>query len=161
MTRICSVNLRQIIQELQSKAAYFEKTGLIPTLDASYSVVKSDTLVSVDLQNELRSAFHKLLADHSESPDWHPESNDMVLDLVHPSMYPLVYGKSRVYKEELVGVNNAINLSGTGQMIEKDVHGVWGYGERGRVYSGPGIEMKKKRLERHVSVASSQSGVSG
>lgn len=29
-----------------------------------------------------------------EQKDWHPGSNKQVLDLVHPSLYPLVYGKT-------------------------------------------------------------------
>jgi hypothetical protein len=45
----------------------------------------------------------------------------MVQDLVHPSMYPLVYGRSLVLREELVGVTDAIeNWSGKGDVIEKD-----------------------------------------
>ena len=29
-----------------------------------------------------------------DQKDWHPGSNKQVLDLVHPSLYPLVYGKT-------------------------------------------------------------------
>jgi hypothetical protein len=45
----------------------------------------------------------------------------MVQDLVHPSMYPLVYGRTRVFPEECVGVENAIRgWAGKGTMIPKD-----------------------------------------
>ncbi|TVY87033.1 hypothetical protein LAWI1_G007198 [Lachnellula willkommii] len=90
------------VQELQSKARYYEKTRLIPTLDACASVVKSDELVSSELQAELRNAFDKLQADQKASPDWHPNSNDMVQDLLHPSMYPLVYGRTKAGKGEVI-----------------------------------------------------------
>ena len=100
--------------------------------------MKSDTLVSPELHEDLLSAFEKLIADSSESPDWHPKSNDMVLDLVHPSMYPLVYGQSKVYKEEVVGIGNAIALSGTGEVIEKDKYGEWSW--RKRAYTGSDAE---------------------
>lgn len=109
------------IQELRSKAKYFEETGIIPTLDASASVAKSDRLVSAELHDALRIAFDKLKDDHDASPDWHPNSNDMVQDLVHPSMYPLVYGRSRVFQETCVGVENAIEQwAGKGDVIPKD-----------------------------------------
>lgn len=109
------------IEELQSKARYFEKTGIIPTLDASASIVKSDCLVSADLHSALRRAFDKLKADQESSPDWHPGSNSMVQDLVHPSMYPLVYGRSRVFREECVGLTNAIEQwAGKGDIIPKE-----------------------------------------
>jgi hypothetical protein len=43
----------------------------------------------------------------------------MVQDLVHPSMYPLVYGRSKVLQEEVVGVSCAIDKwAGKGKVIE-------------------------------------------
>lgn len=109
------------MQELRAKARYYEKSGLIPTLDACASVVKSDRLVSSELQAELLDAFDKLKADQEASPDWHPNSSDMVQDLLHPSMYPLVYGRSRVFKDEVVGVNDAIEKwAGKGEVIGKE-----------------------------------------
>ncbi|KAF7853259.1 hypothetical protein EAF04_010761 [Stromatinia cepivora] len=106
------------IKELQSKAKHYEQTGIIPTLDACASIAKSDNLVSKDLHNSLRKAFDTLKSDQSSSLDWHPNSNDMVQDLVHPSMYPLVYGSSRVLKDEVVGVNDAIEKwVGKGDLI--------------------------------------------
>ncbi|OAL06822.1 hypothetical protein IQ06DRAFT_311930 [Phaeosphaeriaceae sp. SRC1lsM3a] len=106
------------IKELRSKAKYFEKTGIIPTLEACASVAKSDTLVSRELHEALRSAFDKLKVDQQGAPDWHPNSSDMVQDLVHPSMYPLVYGRSRAFEEECVGVDDAIKLwAGKGTVI--------------------------------------------
>lgn len=42
----------------------------------------------------------------------------MVLDLVHPSMHPLVYGRSRVIDDEVVGVEDAIDKwAGKGRVI--------------------------------------------
>ncbi|KAH7402048.1 hypothetical protein DE146DRAFT_452216 [Phaeosphaeria sp. MPI-PUGE-AT-0046c] len=106
------------IKELRSKAKYFEKTGIVPTLEACASVAKSDTLVSGELHENLRTAFDKLKADQQSSPDWHPNSNNMVQDLVHPSMYPLVYGRTRAFKAECVGVDDAIRLwAGKGKVI--------------------------------------------
>ena len=115
-------NLRyQCIEELRGKAKYFEETGIIPTLDACASVAKSDSLVTEGLHEALRIAFDKLKADHEASPDWHPNSNNMVQDLVHPSMYPLVYGRTRVFKEECVGVEDATELwAGKGNIVPKD-----------------------------------------
>lgn len=96
---------------------------MIPTLDACATVVKSDKIVSLELQHELRSAFDKLKANQGASPDWHPKSGDMVQDLIHPSMYPLVYGRSRVLNEEVVGVKDAIDKwAGKGEVIAKETY---------------------------------------
>ena len=44
----------------------------------------------------------------------------MVQDLVHPSMYPLVYGQSKVLDDEVVGVADAIEKwAGKGKLVRK------------------------------------------
>lgn len=44
----------------------------------------------------------------------------MVQDLVHVSMYPLVYGRTRAYKDECVGVEDAIRVwAGKGEVVPK------------------------------------------
>ncbi|EYB21944.1 hypothetical protein FG05_30655 [Fusarium graminearum] len=78
--------LEYCIQELRSKAKFFEKTHLVPTLDASASIVKSDNYIDQSLHEELQAAFAKLKLEQKDDPDWHPRSNDMVQNLVHPSL---------------------------------------------------------------------------
>ncbi len=79
---------------MRCKAEYFQKTGLIFTLNAdNNNVLKSDSLVPSSLQDDLRVAFEKLRSEQADDPDWHPWTDDKVQDLVHPSMYPFVYGK--------------------------------------------------------------------
>ncbi|EKJ69289.1 hypothetical protein FPSE_10542 [Fusarium pseudograminearum CS3096] len=108
------------IQELRAKAKFFEKTGLVPTLDASASVVKADGYIDESLRQSLQAAFTKLKLEQKDDPDWHPNSNEMVQNLVHPSLYPLVYGRSRVFRQEVVGVEDAIDRwSGKGEVIPK------------------------------------------
>lgn len=71
------------------------------------------------LRDELRAAFAKLKDEQKDSPDWHPGTDEKVLDLVHPSMYPLVYGRSRVFADEVVGVHGAVDRwSGKGAVID-------------------------------------------
>lgn len=112
------------IEELREKAVYFSETGIVPGLDLSASIAKSDILVDHALQLELQSAVKRLKESQASSPDWHPGSNDTVQDLVHPSLYPLVYGKSKVHKEEVVGVEDAIEgWTGKGEIIPTDNEG--------------------------------------
>ncbi|KAK4163299.1 hypothetical protein QBC43DRAFT_319850 [Cladorrhinum sp. PSN259] len=108
------------IEELRHKAEYFKKTSIVPTLDASYMVAKSDSLVSPQLRADLKEGFDRLQADQAANPDWHPNTNETVQDLVHPSMYPLVYGRSRFFEGEVVGVADAIDKwAGKGIVIPK------------------------------------------
>ncbi|KAL2256160.1 hypothetical protein VTK26DRAFT_2091 [Humicola hyalothermophila] len=108
------------ILELRQKAKYFERTGVVPTLDATFSIAKSGVLVPHDLHLALREAFARLQADQTSGPDWHPNTNETVQDLVHPSLYPLVYGRSRFLPQEVVGVEDAVDKwAGKGDVIPK------------------------------------------
>lgn len=69
----------------------FETTNSIEALNG---VFKSDTIVPEDLRLALIDAVKPLENVPEDQKDWHPGSNDKVLDLVHPSIYPLVYGQT-------------------------------------------------------------------
>ncbi|KAL8728685.1 MAG: hypothetical protein Q9166_005249 [cf. Caloplaca sp. 2 TL-2023] len=53
-----------------------------------------------------------------EDKDWHPGSNGQVLDLVHPSIYPLVYGQSLILTNENCGVSDCTTWIGKGQTLQ-------------------------------------------
>lgn len=106
------------IQELRGKARYFANTGIIPTLDATAAVAKSDSLIQPVLIEALRKAFSRLKKDQEDSPDWHPGTDETVLNLVHPSMYPLVFESTKLFQDEVVGVADAISKwAGKGTVI--------------------------------------------
>jgi hypothetical protein len=118
---VISCSYCQCIKELRAKAKCFEKSGLVPTLDATATVVKSDSLVDEELRGRLHAAFATLQHDQKDDPDWHPRTNDMVQNLIHPSLYPFVYGRSRAFMDEVVGVEDAVHRwSGKGEVIPKD-----------------------------------------
>ncbi|KZV97526.1 hypothetical protein EXIGLDRAFT_730457 [Exidia glandulosa HHB12029] len=71
-----------------------EKTGI--EIACCDRIWQSDTLVSDALRDALKQGTKVLENVPDEQKDWHPRSNGFVLDLVHPSLYPLVYGRSMV-----------------------------------------------------------------
>lgn len=80
-------------------------------------MAKSDVLVGPDLKAELVAAFDRLRADQAADVDWHPRSNDMVQDIVHPSLYPLVWGQSSFLQDEVVGTTDAVTKwAGKGEL---------------------------------------------
>ncbi|KAI5828686.1 hypothetical protein K523DRAFT_417386 [Schizophyllum commune Tattone D] len=54
----------------------------------------SDKLIPVDVRDALRTAAAPLENVSDAQKDWHPGSKQQVLDLVHPSLYPLVYHRT-------------------------------------------------------------------
>lgn len=106
------------MQELREKADYFEKTGVITVLDAELYLAKSDTIVSEDLVAGLKTAV-ALLEDVPETKkDWHPGSDGKVLDLLHPSLFPLRYGLTRVLPEGKVPLDGCLNYIGKGEVTK-------------------------------------------
>ncbi|KAF5680034.1 hypothetical protein FHETE_577 [Fusarium heterosporum] len=107
------------IEELRGKAAYFVKSGLIPTLDGPQdTVIKSDSFIDETLHRDLNKACSDLRQEQQDDIDWHPRSNDMVQDLIHPSMYHFVYDRSSFIQEEVVGVYNAMDFIGQGEPVK-------------------------------------------
>lgn len=71
-----------------------EKTGI--QMSPPPSVFHSDTLINKSLQTRLNENFCGLMKVDQKFYDWHPGSNEMVLDLVHPSMYCLALGRTHL-----------------------------------------------------------------
>jgi hypothetical protein len=59
-------------------------------------VYQADRLISERLKKKLIARVSVLENIPDDQKDWHPDSNQQVLDLVHPSLYCYVRGKSRV-----------------------------------------------------------------
>ncbi|KAF8864890.1 hypothetical protein BDZ45DRAFT_613502 [Acephala macrosclerotiorum] len=104
-----------IIEELRYKAGIFKETGTISVYNGD--VVKSDDAVPESIKLRLREQVRKLENVPEKYKDWHPGSNGQVLDLVHPSLFPLIYGQSRVVENELIDLKGCIESSGKGNTI--------------------------------------------
>ncbi len=103
------------IAELKLKAKVFEATGGVSVIDGD--VCKSDSLVSNDLRIALEKACEPLEDVPDIQKDWHPGSNNKVLDLVHPSLFPLVYGRSKILRKGSVSIDDCISRCGDGETI--------------------------------------------
>ncbi|KAI8265544.1 hypothetical protein K4K58_011222 [Colletotrichum sp. SAR11_239] len=107
------------ISELKKKAVLYEQTGLMPVLDYSIAVIKSDVIMTPDMAASLRKGVKPLEEVPTEDKDWHPNSNEQVLDLVHPSLWPLMYGRSRVLRDRVIGLDDALEHCGMGTVLPK------------------------------------------
>ena len=110
---------REMILELQLKAEEHSRSGWIVAYDPG--VLKSDTVVPNDVKLALQEGIKPLENVPEAAKDWHPGSNDQVLDLVHPSLWPLMYGISKRVVDPQ-GCNNDDLLAniGTGTIMSVD-----------------------------------------
>jgi Protein of unknown function (DUF4246) len=80
-------------------------------------VVKSDVAIPTFVKEALQAAARNLEAIPERYKDWHPGSDGKVLDLVHPSLFPLIYGRSRVLDDRLIGLEDCIKNCGKGVVV--------------------------------------------
>ncbi|KAL1603742.1 hypothetical protein SLS60_005332 [Paraconiothyrium brasiliense] len=90
----------QCLSEMRDYAKMEKELGFIPALDATATVFKSDNIIPTELKEDIRAAVFPLEDVPESAKDWHPDSDEKVLDLVHPSLFPLIYGLSRVLKPQ-------------------------------------------------------------
>ncbi|KIM39109.1 hypothetical protein M413DRAFT_447453 [Hebeloma cylindrosporum] len=110
------------IEELRYKATLVPEAPACPPPLVVYNgdVVKSDTAVSTELKASLQHAV-KVFQDKvpERLKDWHPGSNEKVWDLVHPSLFPLIYGRTRVLTNgETTTLEDCIKRCGQGEIAE-------------------------------------------
>ena len=105
-----------IIEELRYKAKVFKRTGAIAIWNGD--VVKSDVVVPEYLKMALRRAVAPLENVPEGSKNYRPGSDGRVLDLVHPSYYPLIYGRTHILPDRLLNVENCLNHCGEGVLTK-------------------------------------------
>ncbi|OJK04301.1 hypothetical protein ASPACDRAFT_73958 [Aspergillus aculeatus ATCC 16872] len=105
-----------IIAEMRWKAKVLQEEGTFAVFD-HVGVIRSDTAISKDLQQALRDAVAPLKDIPEEAKDYHPGSDNKVLDLVHPSLFPLVYGRTRILPDRTMTVANCLDHLGQGDVL--------------------------------------------
>ncbi|MFI6588438.1 DUF4246 domain-containing protein [Embleya sp. NPDC050493] len=90
---LTEAQVRYVLSELAHYAALRDgRTGV--EVSAVDGVWQSDTLIDDKLRSRLREAVRVLEQVPEAERDWHPGSDNQVLDLVHPSLFCLVRGVS-------------------------------------------------------------------
>ena len=94
------------IAELRDKAIDFRKDHFSPTLNADSGVCVSDALVGAPLQNELQQAFQEHLNSNHEGTFVEKEESNWMHDMVDPSLFSLVFGRTPVLNQGQVSFTN-------------------------------------------------------
>ncbi|KAG2009503.1 hypothetical protein CC2G_012433 [Coprinopsis cinerea AmutBmut pab1-1] len=109
------------IDELRHTARNFHTSPSGSIIVYNGNVVKSDSAVPPEITAALRKAVEPLENVAPQLKDWHPGSDQQVLDLVHPSLFPLVYGKTKVLpvgaKVTSLEAGDAVKRCGQGDVL--------------------------------------------
>ncbi|KAF7165022.1 hypothetical protein CNMCM5623_009374 [Aspergillus felis] len=107
--------LEWIIKEAQWKAEVFQDTRHVVAFDVG--VVKSDVAISEELRQALIEAVRPLEEIPKEQKDYHPGTDNKVVDLVHPSLFPLIYGRTRILPDQLISLEAFADHLGEGKVL--------------------------------------------
>ena len=108
------------IDEVRYRATkVLDPTNPPPVFVFQGDVYRSDNAVSPELNRELQEAVGEFESKIPEAKkDWHPGSNGQVWDLVHPSLFPLVYGRTRIPSDgQKTTLEDCISRCGEGVTI--------------------------------------------
>jgi len=113
---------RNCMEELREKAKMItiHKVGFVSVLDCEVNVVKSDWAVSDDLRERLIKAVKPFEDVPESAKDWCPGSDNKVLNLVDPSLFPISYGYSRALPHGTVPLETCTSYIGKGDEIPKN-----------------------------------------
>ncbi|KAJ5152482.1 hypothetical protein N7492_009762 [Penicillium capsulatum] len=104
-----------IVKELRWKADKLTSTGLVRVFDAG--VVKSDTAIPKHLQHDLKRAAAKFENIPEKEKDFHPGSDQKVVNLVYPSLFPLIFGRTRVLPDKVLSLDDCLRFAGEGEIF--------------------------------------------
>ncbi|KAI8802041.1 hypothetical protein BJ742DRAFT_762790 [Cladochytrium replicatum] len=114
--RVSQLEKEQIERNVRSCVPVPHALDMVYCGDNSGAIPMISSLLREKLISELR-----VLEDVPESAkDWHPESDNKVLDLIHPSLFPICFGKTGGLKssqilanlpwDQLLGAGNPVNV---------------------------------------------------
>ncbi|KAJ2199590.1 hypothetical protein IW144_001471 [Coemansia sp. RSA 522] len=119
-----------VFDELKHYAA-LHVAGSSVKLSAVENVWVSDSLVDVDTTQELKRYAAVLENVPEKDRDYHPNTNNQVVNLVNPSLFPLIYARSSFLSQPISSPAAAVDPKTFGQFPgsfkqwKEDIEKVW------------------------------------
>ncbi|KAJ5376113.1 Protein of unknown function DUF4246 [Penicillium cosmopolitanum] len=104
-----------IVKEVEWKAKILKETGIVSAFDPG--VFRSDAAVPEEVRQALKDAVKPLEDVPEDQKDYHPGSDNQVINLVHPSLFPIVYGRTRVLADNIIDLDDCLHHVGEGELI--------------------------------------------
>ncbi|KAJ2448034.1 hypothetical protein GGF42_005255 [Coemansia sp. RSA 2424] len=111
---LTDVEFRYVLDEL----AYYSSLhhpGSNVRLSAADGVWLSDSLIDTATTNALKEYATMLESTASRQKDWHPDGESRVLNLIDPSLFPLIYSRSKLCRHTCMSPQAALNPGAPGE----------------------------------------------
>lgn len=107
-----------VVAELSFKAKIARKTGFVNVFNGD--VVKScaDFFHHDEFQQELCKAIFGLEQGLEAVPEYRMATEKREFDFVHPAFFPVVFGKTRILRDRTIGIDDAIDYMGKGEVLQ-------------------------------------------
>lgn len=105
-----------ICDELKFKARLYQRTGTVSVFNGD--VIKADKRAFVSIVENIRRATENLEKIAAPIELYHKVAvEDRERSFMHPSLFPLVFGRSRILRDRVIGVDEAIDSIGQGEVL--------------------------------------------
>lgn len=95
-----SKNWEEVFDYVLRELEWYDKLESTRLAEGQFKVGPDDRIVisdnAIDKNTAKEFASEVAAFEAAEAKDYHPGSNDLVVDLVHPSLYQLVYGRTKI-----------------------------------------------------------------
>lgn len=85
--------------------------------DVSSCIVKSDSIISDDIKKRLQRAVQVLEDVPNQVQKFSPNQEEIESYLIEPSLFPLIYGKSRVLKDRKLDIDTSLDAVCEGEVV--------------------------------------------
>nr|XP_036574484.1 uncharacterized protein CTRU02_15579 [Colletotrichum truncatum]KAF6780922.1 hypothetical protein CTRU02_15579 [Colletotrichum truncatum] len=117
------------IDELQEKAEIYRQTGIVAVLDIAVRLARSDRVIPPELQQSLKIAaidierttsfktYKNIRTKNTQIETTDSTSANTAIQLIDPTLYPLIYGRSRVLPDKEIGLDDCLRHMSKGNTV--------------------------------------------
>ncbi|KAJ2452443.1 hypothetical protein GGF42_004031 [Coemansia sp. RSA 2424] len=111
---LTDVEFRYVLDELVYYSS-LHLPGSNVRLSAADGVWFSDSLIDTATTNELKNYAAILESTPSHQKDWHPVGESRMLNLIDPSLFPLIFSRSKLCRQPCASPQAALNPGAPGE----------------------------------------------
>ncbi|KAJ2442599.1 hypothetical protein GGF42_006900 [Coemansia sp. RSA 2424] len=112
--KLTDIEFRYVLDELAYYSSLHPPDGNA-RLSAADGVWFSDSLIDLEMTNELKNHAAILASAPDHQRDWYPNGESRMLNLIDPSLFPLIYSRSKLCRQSSMSVQASFKVEVPGE----------------------------------------------